>query len=168
MLPELDLQCTSQEGKTVINANVFLVSFFHILDHYLVTVGLAVIVAPDYTNWHTHTRLSRSPPDEGSAGLTNLYMATYKTHKRHIHAPGGFQIRSSSKRAATGIDLQRCFTLRSAHSPGCNIRINFSTGGLLSLCTEKRLGQKWCLGFMLSFWIDIKYFVASFSHHCRI
>jgi hypothetical protein len=31
---------------------------------------------------HTHARLSRSPPDEGSAGLTDFYMATHKTHKR--------------------------------------------------------------------------------------
>jgi len=28
MLPELDFQCTSQEGKTVIDAKAFLLSFF--------------------------------------------------------------------------------------------------------------------------------------------
>jgi hypothetical protein len=54
MLPELNLQCTSQEGKTVINAKLFLlsffISFFLILDHYRLTVGVEVIVAPDYTH----------------------------------------------------------------------------------------------------------------------
>jgi hypothetical protein len=36
---------------------------------------------------HTHTKLSRSPPDEGSAGLTDLYMATHKTHNRQTSTP---------------------------------------------------------------------------------
>ena len=55
---------------------------------------------------HRHITLGTAPLDELSARRKDVYL---KTHKTHIHTPGGIRTRNHSKRAAADPRLRpRC------------------------------------------------------------
>ena len=49
-----------------------------------------------------HTTVCKTPLDEWSARLRDLYLTTHNTHNRHIHASGGIRTCNPSKRATAG------------------------------------------------------------------
>jgi hypothetical protein len=54
----------------------------------------------------THTTVSRTPLDEGSARRRDLYLTTQTLHKTNIRAPGGIRTHDPSKRSVADLRLR--------------------------------------------------------------
>jgi hypothetical protein len=60
------------------------------------------VISFDHTQ--THTTVSRTPLDEGSARRRDLYLTTQTLYKRQtIHAPGGIRTHDPSKRSVADL-----------------------------------------------------------------
>jgi hypothetical protein len=53
-----------------------------------------------------HTIFGRTPPDEGSARLTDLHLTTQTLTREKIHAPGGIRTHDPSKGSAADLRLR--------------------------------------------------------------
>ena len=79
-------------ARRLVSKLIYLTPFFLILNtFYLLIVGYMVIVAPCYTQWHTHT-FGRTPLDEGSARRREVYQTAQNNHNRQTFmSPAGFE-----------------------------------------------------------------------------
>ena len=98
----------------------------------------------------THTKLSRSPPDEGWAGLTDLYMATHKNHKRQTSMPlAGIESAVPASERPQGLackGVSRCAVY--VHHDAISVVI-FLLEDFIILYREASWTEM-CLGFMVS------------------
>jgi hypothetical protein len=62
------------------------------------------VISFDHTQ--THTTVSRTPLDEGSARRRDLYLTTQTLYKTNIHASGGIRTLDPSKRSAADLHLR--------------------------------------------------------------
>jgi hypothetical protein len=86
--------------------NVFFFIFFlGLITFYLLTAGVGVIVAPDCTYWHIHTRKDSSGRGIGTS-QTPAPDNTQKSQQTDIHALGWIRTSNPSQRAATDSHLQ--------------------------------------------------------------
>jgi hypothetical protein len=66
---------------------------------------LTVEVLRSQTQTYTDTS-GRNSPEEGSACRTDLYLPSYKVHKRNIYTSGGILTHNPSKRGAVELRLR--------------------------------------------------------------
>jgi len=89
---------------------IYLFTFIFIFGFYLIFfVVHKTVVGPrpphlsgfEMTHTHRHTTLSKTPPDEGSAFLRDLYLITLNIPNRQTNmSPAGFEPAISNKQAA--------------------------------------------------------------------
>jgi hypothetical protein len=74
---------------------------------YLFTVGVERFFIFTLSHSDSHTTVGRTPLDEGSARLRDLYLTTQTLYKTlHIHAPGGMRTHDPSKLSAADLCLR--------------------------------------------------------------
>jgi len=92
--------------KQCSKCNTLLVFFF------LWRCDLTRVMASSFLRFLEHTQrrttVGRTPLDEWSACLRDLYLTAHNTHNRqHIHSPGGIRTHDFSRRAAADLRLRR-------------------------------------------------------------